>query len=202
MTEPTIETNTETNDGKKRPLWPIVTSAVVALVILSFGGSFVGTRMALSAPETVGNEVENSTPELNDSEPSTLPAGADVRAGAGIPDPAYGKEGDIFIDIETADVFVRTSDGWTHAMDIRTAARENLIGKQGKTGEQGEQGKAGKPGEQGSTGEQGAPGLDGSQVILGLKPPTGQCGVNEVFIDTAAVTFYYCTDGKWAASAR
>ncbi len=157
--------------------------------------------MALSAPEAPGTEEGYTATEQDDSGALALPAGADVRAGAGIPDPAYGKEGDIFIDIETADVFVRTADDWIHAIDIRTAARENLTGQKGKTGEQGEQGKAGKPGTQGSAGEQGAPGLDGSQIVLGLKPPTGQCSVNEIFIDTAAVTFFYCTDGQWTASA-
>lgn len=195
MTEPTVETNTKVNNKEKRNLWPILISAAVAIVVLSFGGSFVGARLALPTPEAPRSEAVTAQPEVESTDTLNVPAGADVRAGTGTPDSAYGKVGDVFIDIETTDVFVRTADAWVLAMNIRTSASRNLTGEQGKTGEQGQPGSAGA---QGQTGKQGTPGADGSQVLLGLKAPTGTCAKNEIFIDTVEVAFYSCTDGKWS----
>ncbi len=179
--------------------WWMIVLAGVVIVLLSFGGAFLGARLgAPDAEEVPAAEEqpaeEEPAPEEDGQEeaPVALPAGADVRAGSGVPDPAYGKEGDIFIDVVTADVFVRGADSWTRTGNIRTTAQENLMGD---PGEQGEQGEAGAQGEQGAPGE---PGSDGTQVLLGNTSPTGACSDGDVFIDTVALAFYYCSDGAWS----
>ena len=157
-------------------------------------------------PSVSPEPTESQEPEKE--EPVVLPAGADVRAGLGVPDSAHGEEGDVFIDLESADVYVRGADGWRRAGNIRTSAVENLTGEQGEAGEQGEQGEAGEQGQQGDKGKPGAsgkpgqPGRDGTQVVLGTESPQGACdNEGDVFVDTAEVRFYSCTDGTWAPAA-
>lgn len=181
--------------------WWMIAVAGVAVVLLAFGGAFWGARAAQSTAddEQPSEEIvkddkkgEKEDKEKDESIP-VLPAGADMRAGIGVPDPAHGDEGDILIDIQSADVFVRTATGWSRAGNIRTSARENL------TGDQGEQGQAGA---QGKPGAQGEAGRDGTQVVLGLKAPTGSCDDGDVFVNTVDLTFYSCTDGEWEPSGE
>jgi hypothetical protein len=185
--------------------------AGVLVVVLAFLAGYIGSRMgSTSAPEPAPTVTVSASPEPSPTEsdspepeesvepepPVVLPAGADVRAGIGVPDSAHGKEGDVFIDLASADVYVRGADGWRRAGNIRTSAVENLTGEQGESGEQG------KPGEPGSSGEPGQPGRDGTQVVLGTGSPDSACdNEGDVFVDTAEVRFYSCTDGTWAAAS-
>ena len=198
----------------------------ILVVVLAFLAGFIGARMGSPAapdplptesvspepspsPEPSVSPEPTETDEPEKEEPVVLPAGADVRAGLGVPDSAHGEEGDVFIDLESADVYVRGADGWRRAGNIRTSALENLTGEQGDPGEQGEAGEQGQAGEQGAQGEQGEPGApgepgqsgrDGTQVVLGTESPEGACADGDVFIDTAEVRFYSCADGAWAAA--
>ena len=117
----------------------------ILVVVLAFLAGFIGARMGSPAapdplptesvspepspsPEPSVSPEPTETDEPEKEEPVVLPAGADVRAGLGVPDSAHGEEGDVFIDLESADVYVRGADGWRRAGNIRTSALENLTG--------------------------------------------------------------------------
>lgn len=223
-TSPYEETSTadETVDPGEEPVrsgptlsWGMLAGIGALIVALSFGAAFLGARLAVPAPAASPVETPAAKPTATPTAaPLVLPAGADIRAGVGLPDSAHGEEGDIFIDIDSADVFVRRADGWSRAGNIRTSAQENLTGEQGdqgKQGEQGDQGDRGKPGEAGASGDRGAqgdqgqpgvpgkPGLDGTQVVLGVETPGGSCSnEGDVFVNTVEVAFYQCTSGSWS----
>lgn len=178
--------------------WGMLAGIGAVIVALAFGAGFLGTRMAVPAPAA------SPSPTLTEA-PVVLPAGADIRAGVGSPYSAHGEEGDLYIDIETADVFVRDADGWRRAGNVRTAARENLTGKRGEQGEPGASGSPGAPGSPGAQGEQGAsgapgtPGQDGTQVVLGVASPSGACdNTGDVLVNTVDLTFYKCVSGSWS----
>lgn len=196
-------TQADTQDARAAIRWWMIVVAGAVVVLLSFGAAFLGARLAAPAEaEQTPVPTESLTPEVptespTPEAPTVLPAGADVRVGTGAPDLAYGAEGDVYIDLATANVYVRTASEWRAAGNIRTAAHENL------TGEQGEQGAQGEQGEQGATGEQGAPGTDGTQVVLGVGTPGDPCEADgDVFIDTEGLIFYECVAGSWTPVAE
>ncbi|MEV4688966.1 hypothetical protein [Microbacterium sp. LWH3-1.2] len=167
----------------------------LGFALLSFFAAFLGSWLARSvdtatpapAPEP------SASPEYEDVLAEILPAGSAVRAGSGAPEAGKGYEGDVFIDILNADVYLFQDGTWTVVGNIREAAAENLTGEQGPAGAQGSQG------EQGAQGPSGAPGAPGTQVVLGTSAPDdGACTADgDVFIDTAAVQFYECSDAAW-----
>jgi len=174
----------------------------VAVVVLSFVASFLGATLARSADSADDAEpVPTSEPEP--SQPSTedyeealeeiLPAGAAVRAGAGVPEAGKGYEGEVYIDISTSDVYLFKDGEWVKVGNIRASAAANLTGETGAAGE------AGAAGETGATGETGAPGAPGTQLSLGLGAPENEtCTADgDVYIDTEVVAFYECTAGTW-----
>lgn len=168
----------------------------IAIVVLSFVAAFLGGWLARSAStEAAATPEPTPTAESVDYEEALadiLPAGSAVRAGTGAPEAGKGYEGDVYIDISSADVYL-FQDDWVLVGNIRTSAAENLAGEQGP---QGEQGAAGEPGEQG---EQGAAGAPGTQVTLGLgAPEASRCTTDgDLYIDTEALAFYECAAGEW-----
>lgn len=203
MSEPSVSVAEPTRPtAGGAPTWSAVAIVGALVVILSFFASYWGASLAGSSadkPVVVEEIAEPSAqPEAEAEVPVVLPAGADVRAGSGVPDASHGDEGDLFIDIDSADIFVRTASEWVHAGNIRTSAIDALTGERGETGEQG------KPGVPGKAGEAGAAGSDGTQVVLGSGSPdvAENCGSDgDVFIDTVSVTFYECTAGSWTPTA-
>ncbi|HEX6953248.1 MAG TPA: hypothetical protein VF156_00090 [Agromyces sp.] len=168
----------------------------IAIVVLSFVAAFLGGWLARSASTEAAPTPEPvSTAESVDYEEALadiLPAGSAVRAGTGAPEAGKGYEGDVYIDISNADVWL-FQDDWVLVGNIRTSAAENLSGEQGPQGDQG------AAGEQGEQGEQGEAGAAGTQVTLGLGAPEAErCTTDgDLYIDTEAVEFYECTDGEW-----
>ena len=208
-----VGTTAEVARGGPTLSWGMLSGIGAVVVALSFGAAFLGARLAVPAPVVVPPVAEITTappasPTPSPEAPLVLPAGADIRAGVGLPDSAHGELGDIYIDIDTANVYVRGADGWRRAGNIRTAAQENLTGEQGEQGETGATGAPGAPGasgapgaqgEQGKPGIPGKPGLDGTQVVLGVTTPGGTCSnEGDVFVNTVEVTFYKCTGGSWS----
>lgn len=172
----------------------------IAIVVLSFVAAFLGGWLGRSASTEAATTPEPTpTAESVDYEEALadiLPAGSAMRAGTGAPEPGKGYEGDVYIDISSADVYL-FQDDWVLVGNIRTSAAENLTGETGPQGEQGEQGAAGEQGEQGEQGEAGAP---GTQVTLGLGAPEAErCTTDgDLYIDTETVEFYECAAGEWA----
>ncbi|RXZ47467.1 hypothetical protein ESP57_12985 [Agromyces fucosus] len=180
----------------------------VAVVLLSFVASFLGATLARSSdadeaaatPPPTTAEVDEAAYEEALAE--ILPAGSAVRAGSGVPESGKGYEGDVYIDIATADVYLFSDGEWSLVGNIRTSAAEHLTGATGATGATGETGAAGKPGATGAPGASGAPGQPGTQVVLGVGEPAPEtCTTDgDVFIDTETVTFYECQGGAWVLS--
>jgi hypothetical protein len=174
----------------------------VAIVVLSFVAAFLGGWLARSAStEAAPTPEPTSTAESVDYEEALadiLPAGSAVRAGTGAPEAGKGYEGDVYIDISNADVYL-FQDDWVLVGNIRTSAAENLTGETGAQGEQGAAGEQGAQGEQGEQGEQGAAGEPGTQVTLGVGAPEAErCTTDgDVYIDTETVEFYECAGGEW-----
>lgn len=173
----------------------------IAIVVLSFVAALLGGWLARSASTAAATTPEPTpTAESVDYEEALadiLPAGSAVRAGTGAPEAGKGYEGDVYIDISSADVWL-FQDDWVLVGNIRTSAAENLSGEQGP---QGEQGATGETGQQGETGAPGEPGAPGTQVSLGLGPPAqDQCTTDgDLHIDTEALEFYECASGGWVA---
>ncbi|MBW9110932.1 collagen-like protein [Microbacterium ureisolvens] len=174
----------------------------LGFVLLSFFAAFLGSWLARSvdtappAPTPEPSASTTASPDYEDVLAEILPAGSAVRAGSGAPEEGKGYEGDVYIDILTTDVYLFQDGAWTVVGNIREAAATNLTGEQGPAGAQGPQGEQG---EQGAQGPSGAPGAPGTQVLLGTSAPDDDtCSADgDVFIDTAAVQFYECSDGAW-----
>ena len=84
--------------------------------------------------------------------------GASLLADRRNPTDADGKNGDVFINIETWDVFLKVGGSWSPAGNIKGAQGEK--GEKGDTGAQGEQGPAGPQGPAGADGKDGKDGAD------------------------------------------
>lgn len=180
----------------------------IAVVVLSFVAAFLGASLAGSGD--VSETVASPSPTAEEGEAADeaayeealdeiLPAGSAVRAGTGAPEAGKGYEGDVYIDLDTSDVYLFQDGEWTRVGNIRTSAAENLTGATGPQGEQGAQGAQGEHGEQGEQGEQGEAGAPGTQVTLGVGAPEPEkCTTDgDVYIDTEVVAFYECRGGSW-----
>ena len=164
----------------------------VAVVVLSFVASFLGATLARSndaneaVPAPTASETQPSTEEYEAALEEILPAGAAVRAGAGVPESGKGYEGEVYIDISTSDVYLFRDGEWVSVGNIRASAAENLTGETGGTG---------------AAGETGAPGAPGTQISLETDAPGDEpCqtdGDLYIYLNTGAAEFYECTDAKW-----
>jgi hypothetical protein len=168
----------------------------IAVVLLSFVASFLGATLAGSndadpAPAPTATPTETATPpsteDYEEALEEILPAGAAVRAGAGVPEAGKGYEGEVYIDIATSDVYLFKDGAWVKVGNIRASAAENLTGETGAAGSAG------------ATGETGVPGTPGTQLSLGVGAPKDEtCETDgDIYIDTDVVAFYECTDGIW-----
>lgn len=174
----------------------------VAVVIFSFLAAFLGSTLANSNEPTAAESTpaptisEDDRAAYEEAIEEILPAGAAVRAGTGVPEEGKGYEGEVYIDIATADVYLFRDGSWVFVGNIRESAAENLTGATGATGATGETGATGSAGEPGASG---APGEPGTQLELGLgKPDNDTCTADgDVYIDTETVEFYECNDGEW-----
>ncbi|MFC8681582.1 hypothetical protein ACFT30_08670 [Microbacterium ureisolvens] len=172
----------------------------LGFVLLSFFAAFLGSWLARSVdtadPVPTASAEPTTSPEYEDVLAEILPAGSAVRAGSGAPESGKGYEGDVYIDILTADVYL-FQDDWTWVGNIRQAAAENLTGAQGPEGPQGPRGEQGEQGAEGQQGPSGAPGAPGTQVSLGTSAPTSKCADGDIHVDTVAVEFYECEGDAW-----
>ncbi|WP_432481063.1 YadA-like family protein [Moraxella sp. ZY200743] len=95
----------------------------------------------------------------------------DVLIGAGEPN-TQGKEGDIYINSTTGDLYKKTGNRW----GAKVGSLKGPKGDKGETGPQGPQGPAGEKGEQGEQGPKGDKGDTGPQGPKGDKGDTGPQG--------------------------
>ncbi|WP_130504533.1 collagen-like triple helix repeat-containing protein [Microterricola gilva] len=180
------------------------------VVLLAFVASFLGASMAgAAAPAPTPTPVPTVyvTPgpseepldqaELEAMIAELMPTGSVVRAGVGAPSVDAGLDGDLYIDLESANVYLRQDGVWVSVGNIRQNAAENLTGEQGEQGETGATGAQGEPGKPGKPGE---PGVAGTQVSLGTgsPDPAADCGADgDIYLDTSNMAFYTCAAGVW-----
>ncbi len=190
---------------------PILIGVGVAVVLLAFLASFLGSSLARSSEAAPAATVTTTpapfpTDDYEDVIDEILPAGSAVRAGSGAPENGKGRDGDVYLDLQTSDVWVFRSGAWQRTANMREEIAENIVVEAGPAGPQGTpgpQGTAGPKGEQGAQGPQGEAGAPGTRVILGTETPDdATCTENgDVFIDTVTTQFFQCTDGAWVLSA-
>ena len=106
--------------------------------------------------------------------------GASLLADTRNPSDADGKNGDVFVNISTWDLFIKVGGAWQPAGNIKGAQGEKgdrgEIGPQGPQGEQGPQGPAGKDGADGKDGKDGVDGKDGKDGVDGKDGKDGLDG--------------------------
>jgi hypothetical protein len=186
------------------------------VVVLAFVASFLGASMAGAAapaaaptpaptiyvtPEPAPSEEPLDQAELEAMVAELMPTGSIVRAGVGAPSVDAGLDGDLYIDLDSANVYLRQDGVWVSVGNIKQNAAENLAGEQGEQGAQGETGATGSQGEAGKPGKPGEPGVAGTQVSLGTGSPDAEtpCGADgDIYLDTSAMAFYTCAVGVWA----
>ena len=91
------------------------------------------------------------------------------------PTDADGKNGDVFVNIETWDVFLKVGGKWESVGNIKGAQGEK--GEKGDKGDKGDTGATGPQGPQGPQGEPGQNGQDGAPGQNGQDGAPGQDGV-------------------------
>ena len=152
--------------------------------------------------------------------------GSTFLAGAADPDNSQGKSGDIFVNTESWDVFLKVGDNWSKLGNLRGPQGEQgpqgpqgepgrdgvdgvdgLPGKDGENGKDGIDGKDGKDGVDGKDGENGKDGVDGkdgldgadgSSVLNGYGAPSDDKGKDgDCYIDYSNFDFYSKNNGHW-----
>lgn len=189
---------------------PILIGVGVAVVLLAFLASFLGSSLAGrgDASPTATVTLEPSPLPSDDYAEvieEILPAGSAVRAGSGAPENGKGRDGDVYLDLQTSDVWTFRDGAWKRTANMREELAENIVIEQGATGPQGSpgpQGSQGPRGEQGAPGASGAPGAPGTHVTLGVGDPIADSCLDEgdIFIDTETTSFWACTGGVWVQS--
>lgn len=102
--------------------------------------------------------------------------------GGGVPVVALGKDGDLYLDTATANIYTKTLGAWAISLNIKGAqgvagvtGAQGLTGPQGMAGIQGLKGDSGVAGTPGVAGAKGAIGTPGLQGPIG---PQGTAGIN------------------------
>ena len=103
------------------------------------------------------------------------PPGSQIITGSSTPTSSLGNSGDVYIQINTGDVYKKTGNTW------------NLIGNiKGPPGQPGQQGPAGQQGER------------GTQIYSGNTPPAEYLGLNgDYYINTTNGNLFRKQNGDW-----
>ncbi len=146
--------------------------------------------------------------------------------GKGVPSNANGKVGDLYLDLNTGDVYVKnSSNAWVKEANIKGEKGDDGTGATGPQGPQGEKGDTGATGPQGPQGEKGDTGATGPQGPQGEKGDTGATGPQgpqgpqgeagngwhtgngtpdnsigidgDLYFDTDSYDYYIKADGVW-----
>lgn len=115
--------------------------------------------------------------------------------GIGIPSNDVGVDGDYFFQIDTNDIFRKTSGLWERIGNIR-----GRTGTQGPRGEIGLPGLPGEKGERGPVGPKGEPGEKGesSEWFDGVGIPTNEIGkTGDYFLDIKTADIYKKTENEY-----
>ncbi len=107
--------------------------------------------------------------------------GAAWLTGTGAPSTDLGKDGDLYLDVSTSDVYQKEDGAWTLITNIK--------GETGADGDKGDTGDAGDPGQAGT---------DGATWLTGSGAPDNTLGKDgDLYLDTSTSDVYQKEDGTW-----
>lgn len=86
----------------------------------------------------------------------------------------FGRAGDLYLDITTADVLFNNAGEWQVVLNVRP--KDGIDGKDGEKGEKGDRGATGLAGERGKAGRDGKDGKDGKNGRDGVDGARGKDG--------------------------
>jgi hypothetical protein len=134
------------------------------------------------APGAKGDPGADGTDGTNGTDGTDGADGGDILKGTGAPAANLGKDGDLYIDTVSRDVYQKAGGVWS--------VITNLSG--------------GPPGPKGDKGDMGAPGADGDDGAAGASvrtgsgaPAAGLGNVGDVYIDSATGDLYSKGAGGW-----
>lgn len=126
----------------------------------------------------------NFMPGMNNNKSSEEPFvpvenknGSGLLTGYGRPSNDYGNEGDLYLDLSTYMLYIKSANGWQE--------NGSLKGEDGKDGQDGQDGRDGQDGHDGKDGKDGKDGQD------------GQDGQNAI-VDESGLTFFAINDYEYA----
>lgn len=128
--------------------------------------------------------------------------GATWVTGTGVPSADEGATGDLYLDTENYDIYVKNDSGWELTGNIKgdkgDQGETGPQGPAGSEGEQGPQGETGPQGEQGLPGENGSDGDDGATWMTGSGAPASDEGkTGDLYLDTATSDIYVKNASGW-----
>ena len=127
----------------------------------------------------------------NDGNDGASTSGNNWLTGNGAPNNANGNDGDLYLDLDNYDFYMKASGAWSKEGNFKGANGANgadgATGPQGPQGPQGEKGNTGATGPQGPQGEKGATGPQGPQGEKGDTGAVGPQGPQGEKGDTGAV---------------
>lgn len=130
----------------------------------------------------------------NDGNDGASTSGNNWLTGNGAPNNANGNDGDLYLDLDNYDFYMKASGAWSKEGNFKGANGAN--GADGATGPQGPQGPQG---EKGDTGATGAPGKDGTAWLTGSEVPTAQTGKDgDFYINLTTGELYLKERGEWS----
>lgn len=114
--------------------------------------------------------------------------GATWLAGSGAPEDANGADGDLYLDTNNGDYYVKASGAWGDMVG-------NLKGANGADGADGLNGT------DGVNGADGADGSNGATWLTGTGAPDDTDGSDgDLYLDTTSGDYYVKTSGAWSSS--
>ena len=154
----------------------------------------------------------------NDGNDGASTSGNNWLTGNGAPNNANGNDGDLYLDLDNYDFYMKASGAWskegnfkgTNGADGATGPQgpqgekgdTGAVGPQGPQGEKGDTGAVGPQGpqgEKGDTGATGAPGKDGTAWLTGSEVPTAQTGKDgDFYINLTTGELYLKERGEWS----
>ena len=119
--------------------------------------------------------------------------GSSFLFGTSNPSSSQGKDGDIYINTNTWNLYIKAGNNWTSLGSIMGPQ-----GPQGSQGPQGPQGSQGPQGPQGSQGPQGEPGQNGTSFRNGHGAPSNDLGIDgDTYLDLDTYDLYTKENGVW-----
>ena len=147
--------------------------------------------------------------------------GAQLLADTKDPSDSDGKNGDVFVNITTWDIFYKVGGAWQPAGNIRGPQGEQgpkgdkgdpgeqgpkgdqgPAGPAGQDGKDGKDGQDGKDGKDGKDGQDGKDGKDGASFLTGNGAPAADFGNDgDTYLDLDSFDLYTKADGEWTKVA-